>query len=90
MSFTLPTSAFCRDTENKVTLNYNIKNYSLTTDLSFAELDYFEDNIGLFKNKYWNNNPSLNIAISDEISVTPLPRYNYGKFFPKNVDSIFS
>lgn len=90
MSFVMPINTFCRTNINKVKLKYNVKKKIVTTDINFAELDYFEDNIGLFKNKYWTNNPVLNLAISDELSTVLLPRYDYGKFFPKNINSVFS
>ena len=90
MSFIMPTITFCRVPENKVKITYNVKKKTIVTDFSFAEVDYFEDNIGLFKNKYWANNPGLILAITDSAEANPINRYDYAKFFPKNTTSIFS
>lgn len=83
MSFTMPLESFCRTIENKVTVSYNLNTEYVRTDNSFAEVDYFEDNILLFRNKHWTTYPQINLAISDKTSISPDPRYNYAKFFPR-------
>jgi hypothetical protein len=83
--FIVPPTSFCHSTENKIKITYNTKTFNSVVSSGFVDLVYFEDQLGLFRTKYWNNNSSLVFAISDQLAATPIPRYDIGPFFPTTI-----
>lgn len=85
--FIVPPTSFCHATENKIKITHNTRTSNTLVSSGFVDLAYFEDQLGLFRTKYWNSNSNLIFAISDQLAATPIPRYDIGPFFPATIFS---